>query len=109
MIDWQRVTELREEVGPEEFDEIVELFLEEVEDMLDTVPGAKPGDLAAALHSLRGSALNLGFTRFAERCQAGEDLAAKGRSDRVDRAGILAAYQSDRALFLRELPGRFAA
>ena len=29
MIDWARVSELRDEVGAEDFDEVVELFLEE--------------------------------------------------------------------------------
>ncbi|WP_442970022.1 hypothetical protein [Roseovarius sp. ZX-A-9] len=31
MIDWSRVAELRSEIGAEDFDEVVELFLEEVE------------------------------------------------------------------------------
>ena len=30
MIDWQRVNELRDEVGAEDFEEVVDLFLEEV-------------------------------------------------------------------------------
>ena len=31
MIDWTKVTELREEIGDEDFQEVVELFLEEVD------------------------------------------------------------------------------
>ena len=34
MIDWARVSELRDEVGAEDFDEVVELFLEEVEEAI---------------------------------------------------------------------------
>ena len=34
MIDWARVSELRDEVGPEDFEEVLHLFLEEVEDVV---------------------------------------------------------------------------
>ena len=34
MIDWARVSELRDEVGAEDFDEVVELFLEEVDEAI---------------------------------------------------------------------------
>ena len=35
MIDWSRVEELRDKIGAEDFDEVVELFLSEVEDRID--------------------------------------------------------------------------
>ena len=34
MIDWPRVKELREEVGAEGFGEVVDLFIEEVEEVI---------------------------------------------------------------------------
>ena len=34
MIDWACVSELRDEVGVEDFDEVVELFLEEVDEAI---------------------------------------------------------------------------
>lgn len=34
MIDWARVSERRDEVGEEDFDEVVELFLEEVDEAI---------------------------------------------------------------------------
>jgi hypothetical protein len=34
MIDWACVSELRDEVGAEDFDEVVELFLEEVDEAI---------------------------------------------------------------------------
>ena len=34
MIDWARVSELRDEVGEGDFDEVVELFLEEVDEAI---------------------------------------------------------------------------
>lgn len=35
MIDWTRVDELRDEIGTDCFDEVVELFIEEVETEID--------------------------------------------------------------------------
>ena len=34
MIDWNRVTELRNEVGADAFEEVISLFIEEVDDMI---------------------------------------------------------------------------
>lgn len=34
MIDWNRAAELREEVGAEDFSEVVDLFLEECDDAI---------------------------------------------------------------------------
>ena len=35
MISWERVNELRDEVGQEDFLEVVEIFLEEVDEVED--------------------------------------------------------------------------
>ena len=40
MIDWDRVSELREEIGAEDYEEVAELFLMEVEDTLAQLDGA---------------------------------------------------------------------
>ena len=37
MIDWDRVSELRDEVGAEDFLEVVEMFLDEVNEEIDTI------------------------------------------------------------------------
>ena len=62
MINWDRVDELRHEVGPEDFNEVIELFLEEVDDTISTL-GMCDGNrtLEEQLHFLKGSALNIGF------------------------------------------------
>ena len=70
MINWNRVAELRHEVGEDDFDEVVELFIEEVEDVLATL--GQNDDLPKDLHFLKGSALNLGFTEMARLCTEGE-------------------------------------
>ena len=41
MIDWSRVHELVDEIGAEDFGEVVELFLAEVETAIDLLGGAE--------------------------------------------------------------------
>ena len=66
MISIERIDELRSEVGEEEFAEIADLFLGEADLLVRGL--AEVPDMAAAealLHSLKGSALNLGFVQLA--------------------------------------------
>lgn len=73
MIDWSRVEELHEEVGEEDFVEIVGLFLEEMRDSVEVLDTLGPGrQLSEALHGIKGSALNLGFTAVSDLCASGE-------------------------------------
>lgn len=101
MIDWERVEELRDEVGAADFGEVVELFLEEVEEVLARLRVApEPARLEEDLHFLKGSALNLGFATFSDLCQAGEKAAANGHAAQVDLAEILGAYEHSKPEFL---------
>ena len=52
MIDWKRVSELREEVGEENFDEVIDLFLFEVEDELARLTGCHATATLAARAAL---------------------------------------------------------
>ena len=99
LIDWARVRELREEIGPEEFTEVVALFLSETEAMADALPRATPETLEAELHALKGAALNLGFSRLAAACAEGERLSAAGRCGEVALAPILATFFRARSAF----------
>jgi HPt (histidine-containing phosphotransfer) domain-containing protein len=99
MIDWARVTELRDEIGADSFDEVAEMFLEEADEAvarLDASGGAKA--LEADLHSLKGSALNLGFRHLSTLCQSGERQAAGGDTG-VDLDEIRSAYQASKSAF----------
>lgn len=110
MIDWSRVDELCEEVGPEDFDEVVELFLEEVEEVIARMRSAPDlTQLEQDLHFLKGSALSLGFAAFSDLCQDGERLSAEGQAEAVDVAAIVAEYERSKTAFLAELPTRLAA
>lgn len=110
MIDWDRVAALREEVGAEDFEEVVELFLEEVDEEIDTLSGEPPyPSLAEKLHFLKGSALSLGFSAFSNACQQGEVTLSASPEDPVDLTELHTTYQSSRQIFLAELPAKFAS
>ena len=110
MINWDRVTELRDEIGAEDFDEVVEIFLEEVEEEITKLRTVADTDaLEAPLHFLKGSALNLGFATFSELCQTGETAAAAGEGDTIDLAEILNCYDASKAEFLSALSNLDAA
>lgn len=101
MIDWPRIATLRDEIGTDCFDEVVALFLEEVEDSVARLRAGLPADkLGPELHFLKGCALNLGFSEFSELCQAGEALSASGNTDHVDVPAILVSYGKSKAAFL---------
>lgn len=104
MIDWERVTELRQEIGVEDFDEVVDLFLDEVEEVIERLrAGPELSNLEADLHFLKGGALNLGFRAFAALCQSGESAAAKGKADTVDVTKILASFEDSKVDFEQKL------
>lgn len=105
MIDWAKVSELRDEIGTDDFGEVVDLFLAEVEEEIAKLrPESSADILGAQLHFLKGSALNLGFRDFAQRCQAGESAANAGRPAAVDVAAIIASFQASKTEFLTGLP-----
>ncbi|MEM9638138.1 MAG: Hpt domain-containing protein [Pseudomonadota bacterium] len=109
MIDWDRVATLKEEVGAEDFEEVVELFLEEVDSAIDALAAQKQHeDLEEKLHFLKGSALSLGFRSFSDLCQAGESAAAQSASSTIDLNEILQCYAQSRQSFLTELPAKVA-
>lgn len=95
MIDWGRVETLFEEIGGEDFREVVQIFLEETDIViarLETTPD--PARFEEDLHFLKGSALNLGFAEMAALCQEGERMAARGEAEAVDIAAVLASYRA---------------
>ncbi|MEM8632710.1 MAG: Hpt domain-containing protein [Pseudomonadota bacterium] len=101
MINWDRVAELRDEVGEEDFGEVVELFLEEVEGTLDKLRTAPEIEkLEDDLHFLKGGALNLGFDEFGQLCMIGERAAADGKAAGIDLAQILKSYAVSKAAFM---------
>lgn len=101
MIDWARLDTLRDDVGADGFDEIVALFLEEIEEGIARLRvGPEKAALDSELHFLKGCALNLGFGAFSALCQHGENQCANGQAEQVDIAAILGCYHASHRAFL---------
>ncbi|MDQ2090406.1 Hpt domain-containing protein [Marimonas arenosa] len=110
MIDWDKVIELREEIGEEDFAEVVDLFLEEVDEAMTQLRAGLPQEKwECCLHFLKGSALNLGFEAFSTLCASGEVAAASGDHDEIDLAEVITTYDQSKATFLADLKDRLAA
>jgi HPt (histidine-containing phosphotransfer) domain-containing protein len=110
MIDWDRVKTLRQEVGDDAFDEVISLFVEEVDEVVARLQDSPdPSRFEQDLHFLKGSALNLGFAELGDLCQDAERLAASGRPGKIDLAAIIACYGRSRGAFLDRLGGGMRA
>lgn len=100
MIDWDRVAELRDEIGAESFDEVVDLFLTEADAVILRLRAdADPKTLESDCHFLKGAALNLGFKTLAAQCQLRETQAATGQ-EVADFAVVYDCYQESRQALL---------
>jgi HPt (histidine-containing phosphotransfer) domain-containing protein len=109
MIDWDRVRELRAEIGAEDFGEVAAMFLDEADEAVARLaPGLSAKSLEADLHFLKGAALNLGFVALSALCQEGERRASAG-DGAVDVALVRDTYLSSRKLFEHGLAKAFAA
>lgn len=103
MLDWNRIRELRSEVGEDEFKLILELFLDEVEAVLMRLNRRAPSRLASELHFLKGCAWNLGFRAFGLLCDEGEKLIACGRVSAFDAEAVIESYSTSKHMLIRAL------
>jgi histidine phosphotransfer protein HptB len=109
MIDWERIRDLRAEIGAEDFAEVAAMFLDEADEAvarLSSDAGAKA--MEADLHFLKGAALNLGFDALSALCQEGERRAAAGDTA-VDLEAVRTAYHGSKQAFQAGLDQAFAA
>ena len=101
MIDWQRVEVLQGEIGEDGFGDVVDLFLEETDDVIERLAAVPyTGRLSADLHFLKGSALNLGFRNLAETCLECERHMIGGLSEQVNLPALTQVYAESKAAFL---------
>ena len=104
MIEWNRLAELRAEIGADGLADVAALFLEEADEVVARIAAGLPdGRLEAELHFLKGSALNLGLKDLAALCQDGERRAGQGDPAGVDPTRIVAVYRASKAAFLGAL------
>lgn len=102
MIDWGRVETLFEEIGGEDFHEVVQIFLEESDSVIARLESAPdPARYEEDLHFLKGSALNLGFSDLAALCQVGERQAAAGSAEHIEIGPILRCYRDSVEAFAK--------
>lgn len=107
MINWSQIKQLEEDVGAEDLEEVVTLFLSEVDEAigeLQTVASASPKEVAEALHFLKGSAFNLGFQSFGEYCSVGEAQAHAGDMSEISMSQVEQLYHDSKKVFLADLP-----
>lgn len=101
MISWDRVRELRDEVGEDDFAEVVTLFLEEVDETLARMRTASTqASCAEDFHFLKGSALNLGFEALSTLCREKETAASAGEIEAGDIEEIVRVYETSKTAFL---------
>lgn len=103
MIDWNRVLQLREEVGDGAFAALADEFLAEIENRLEQL-SADPQQLLRDLHYLRGAALNIGFMKLSALCLADEMQLRHGHAHGVDRDDLREKFRQTKAQFLQDLP-----
>ena len=90
-IDWDHLASLRDDVGAEDFADIVLLFFAEIGEKLDQMQGAGTAPAVDDFHFLRGSAANLGFTDMVEACRKAEAACAGGA--KPDLAAVVRSYE----------------
>lgn len=103
MIDWDRVVELHDELGAEEFNPVLEMFIDEVEGVVMRLQSDDAAELESSLHFLKGCAWNLGFAEFGAICQRGEAMAARGSAQQVSIDELVACYSTSKQMFIRDL------
>ncbi|MEZ5753354.1 MAG: Hpt domain-containing protein [Paracoccaceae bacterium] len=94
LVNGERLAALRGEIGEDGFDEVLEMFLAESDEVVTRLSGQPDGAMSEAdLHFLKGSALTLGLEQLAElcrRCEAGPQVHPAVLADlyRQSRAAI---------------------
>lgn len=75
-MDWNRLDELRSEIGEDDLAEVLGLFLEEVQERLVHIEAGQGRSAAEDLHFVKSAALNIGFVSLAQLSASMEATAA---------------------------------
>jgi len=106
MIDWQQARQLQHDVGKDEMVEVVELFLSEVDEAIETLQKTydemSASDRSAAFHFLKGCASNLGFQAFGVQCGQGEEATKSGQEPEFGVADLVNLYTRSKQQFTQE-------
>ncbi|MDJ0640422.1 MAG: Hpt domain-containing protein [Paracoccaceae bacterium] len=96
VLDMSRIAELKEEVGEDDFAEVVALFCEEVEEVLSELDTTPQETIAGKIHFLKGSVQNIGLAEVAKLCLEEEARLKSDPNARPDAARLRTAYQSSK-------------
>lgn len=106
-VDWSRLDSLRDDIGPEDFADVVLLFFAEIGEKLDEMRGGTAPPSPDDFHFLRGSAANLGFTAMVRACETAEAACRDGRAPDLD--AVARSYDDALALARSQVPELDAA
>lgn len=101
MINTARIQELKDEVGEDDLVEVIELFCEEVEEVLRALDSTPLEQMSAQLHFLKGSALNIGLDAVSELCKQQEDQLKSDPTAPADISTIRATYAASKEALLK--------
>lgn len=101
MINTARIQELKDEVGEDDLFEVIELFCEEVEEVLDDLGSAESAEIPGHLHFLKGSALNIGLDAVSDLCRTEEQRLKSDPSATADIDAIRAIYATSKDALLK--------
>ncbi|MFK5998041.1 MAG: Hpt domain-containing protein [Rhodobacterales bacterium] len=103
MIDWQQARQLQDDVGKDEMAEVVELFLSEVDEAMETLQanyaGMPVNERSAAFHFLKGCAANLGFKSFGDHCAEAEAVTKSGGTPDFTISELAGIYTDSKQVF----------
>lgn len=73
LVNTERLNALRGEIGEDGFDQVIEMFLQESDEVVTRLAAQGMGRMSDAdLHFQKGSALTLGFDDLADLCRQSE-------------------------------------
>jgi HPt (histidine-containing phosphotransfer) domain-containing protein len=101
-VDWERLNSLRDDIGPEDFADVVLLFIAEIGEKLDDMGRDKTAATVEDFHFLRGSAANLGFTDMVAACEIAEAACRAGETP--DVAAVAQGFENALSEALTQVP-----
>ena len=101
MINTARIQELKDEVGEDDLVEVIALFCEEVEEVLQALDTTPQDQMPAQLHFLKGSALNIGLHAVSELCKQQETRLKSDPTALADIGTIRTTYAASKEALLK--------
>ena len=92
VVDWDRINELRGDIGEEDFADLAILFVSELHETITRLVTQPDSVTEADFHFLRGGASNLGFQSVVDACTSAEEACLNGQSPNIE--AVHAAFEA---------------